>query len=130
MTTLISLDKDVSKISPPNISNESKKNKDGLRKENLVHWKWSHHEKADKSERYKQYNTYIVPNFNSIEEGKQFPRENKRTINSNRMGKRERVIQNNINPFLVNNDYVKDIENQDKFLRGKISDIPQEEHNA
>ena len=44
------------------------------------------------------------------------------------MGKRERVIQNNINPFLVNNDYVKDIENQDKFLRGKMTDIPQEEH--
>lgn len=128
MTTLISLDKDVSKIPPPIKSNETKKNKSELRKENLIYWKWSHEEKPNKSERYKQYNTYVVPNFNSIEEGNKFPRENKRTINSSRMGKRERVIQNNINPFLVNNDYVKDIENQDKFLRGKMTDIPQEEH--
>ena len=91
MTTLISLDKDVSKIPPLIKSNETKKNKSELRKENLIYWKWSHEEKPNKSERYKQYNTYVVPNFNSIEEGNKFPRENKRTINSSRMGKRERM---------------------------------------
>ena len=46
----------------------------------------------------------------------------KRAECSERMSKREGVIQRNINPFLKT-DYLKDLENQDNFLRPKDSNI-------
>ena len=46
----------------------------------------------------------------------------KRAECSERMSKREGVIQRNINPFLKS-DYIKDLENQDNFLRPKDSNL-------
>tara|TARA_X000000950_G_C13488845_1_gene486913 strand:- start:214 stop:465 length:252 start_codon:yes stop_codon:yes gene_type:complete len=48
--------------------------------------------------------------------------DDKRAECSERMSKREGVIQRNINPFLKT-DYLKDLENQDNFLRPKDSNI-------
>ena len=48
--------------------------------------------------------------------------KDKRAECSERMSKREGVIQRNINPFLKS-DYIKDLENQDNFLRPKDSNL-------
>ena len=48
--------------------------------------------------------------------------DDKRAECSERISKREGVIQRNINPFLKT-DYLKDLENQDNFLRPKDSNI-------
>ena len=36
-----------------------------------------------------------------------------------KQGNRNNIIQTNINPFLINNNYVNDINNQEKYLRQK-----------
>ena len=36
-----------------------------------------------------------------------------------RQGNRNNIIQTNINPFLINNNYVNDINNQERYLRQK-----------
>lgn len=49
--------------------------------------------------------------------------ENKRAESSNRLSKRQGVIQTNINPFLKG-DYIKDLETQSLFLRPIDSNDP------
>ena len=69
-------------------------------------------------------NKYELSNFNKIEDGEKFPIEYKREINSERLSKRQYVIQNSVNPFLLKNNYIDDINNQDKYLRGNTQEFP------
>ena len=104
-----------------------------IQNENIIFWKWSKDEIQDKSKRLniekikkekKTFGTYDLSNFNETEDGKKFPVEYKRETNSSRMAEREQVIQNGMNPFLLKNNYIDDINNQDKYLRGKTQDLP------
>ena len=52
---------------------------------------------------------------------------NTREINSERMSKRELLIQTSINPFMSSNNYLRDLEVQDEFLRPLDSNIKSEE---
>ena len=46
---------------------------------------------------------------------------NKKELSNQRMASRDLIIQGLINPYLFDNDYLDDINNQDKFLRPKDS---------
>ena len=113
-------------------------------KKNVIFWKWTQNEKQEKSKIKKKLqvdnnsnngnngnetqsldeNIYDLSNFNNNEDGSKFPVEYKREVNSERLSKRQYVIQNSINPFLLKNNYIDDINNQDKYLRGKTHDLP------
>jgi hypothetical protein len=54
-------------------------------------------------------------------------RPNDRELNSERMSKRELIIQTSINPFLSDHNYLDDLQMQDKFLRPKDSNFKIEE---
>ena len=43
------------------------------------------------------------------------------------MSQRELLIQTSINPFMSSNDYIRDLEVQDEFLRPSDSNIKSEE---
>ena len=72
--------------------------------------------KIEKSYRYKNdLETEVEHEIIAME-------ENKKAVCSNRMSSRSGIIQRNVNPFLKS-DYLKDLENQDNFLRPKDSNI-------
>ena len=104
-----------------------------LKKTDIIFWKWTKDERQDKSTRLNNekikkdkelFGTYDLSNFNNVEDGEKFPIEYKRETNSSRIAEREHVIQNGLNPFLLKNNYIDDINNQDKYLRGKTEDLP------
>ena len=49
----------------------------------------------------------------------QLNRKNNREECIIKQGNRNNIIQTNINPFLTNNNYIDDINNQEKYLRQK-----------
>ena len=49
--------------------------------------------------------------------------ENKREVCSHRIAKRDMATQGTTNPYMINNDYLEDLSNQDKFLRPRDSNI-------
>ena len=55
--------------------------------------------------------------------------ENKREICSKRITNRNGIIQSNINPFLSNNNYLEDINNEMTFLRPKDSNYTNRQMN-
>ena len=82
---------------------------------NYKHWSWKNDSSyvSEKSYRYsKDMKTEIEHEIIKME-------ENKRAESSNRLSRRVGVIQTNINPFLKNNNYINDINNQEKYLRQK-----------
>ena len=46
---------------------------------------------------------------------------NKKELSNQRMASRDLIIQGLINPYLFENNYLDDINNQDRFLRPKDS---------
>jgi len=52
---------------------------------------------------------------------------NKRQVCNERISSRYMIIQTNINPYLHNNNYLKDLSVQDAFLRPKDSNIKESE---
>ena len=50
---------------------------------------------------------------------------NKKDLSNQRMASRDMIIQGLINPYLFDNNYVTDINNQDKFLRPQDSNYKQ-----
>ena len=50
---------------------------------------------------------------------------NKKELSNQRMASRDMIIQGLINPYLFDNDYINDINNQDKFLRPQDSNYKQ-----
>jgi len=53
---------------------------------------------------------------------------NKREICSKRMACRDKVTQGGSNPFMIRNNYIDDLNTQDKFLRPQDSNIKTSEN--
>jgi len=64
----------------------------------------------------------------NIKTGKMtFKRDNIRCENNEKLSSREHMIQRNVNPFLVDNDFKKDLEIQNEFLIPKNSNYEKEQ---
>jgi hypothetical protein len=64
----------------------------------------------------------------NIKAGKMtFKRDNIRCENNEKLSTREHIIQRKVNPFLVDNDFKKDLEIQNEFLIPKNSNFEKEE---
>lgn len=57
-----------------------------------------------------------------------FKRDNIRSENNEKLSTREHIIQRKVNPFLVDNDFKKDLEIQNEFLIPKNSNYEKEEN--
>lgn len=73
--------------------------------------------------------SYVNNNLTaSINTGKMtFKRDNIRCENNEKLSTREHIIQRKVNPFLVDNDFKKDLEIQNEFLIPKNSNFEKEE---
>ncbi len=82
------------------------------------HWKWNNGGKNCKS-----YKKTVDMREQNIEMNMAnecldiMEAENKREICSKRLLERKQVVQSNKNPFLSNNNYLEDINNEMNFLR-------------
>ena len=89
-------------------------------------WESKNNEKYDKTERKKEI---IDMREKNIEEELIQKHEkihnNKKELSNQRMASRDMIIQGLINPYLFDNNYVTDINNQDKFLRPQDSNYKQ-----
>ena len=89
-------------------------------------WESKNNEKYDKTERKKEK---IDMREKNIEEELIDKHEkihsNKKDLSNQRMASRDMIIQGLINPYLFDNNYVTDINNQDKFLRPQDSNYKQ-----
>ena len=89
-------------------------------------WESKNNEKYDKTERKKEI---IDMREKNIEEELIQKHEkihnNKKELSNQRMASRDLIIQGLINPYLFDNDYLDDINNQDKFLRPQDSNYKQ-----
>lgn len=89
-------------------------------------WESKNNDKYDKTERKKEQ---IDMREKNIEEELINKHEkihnNKKELSNQRMASRDMIIQGLINPYLFDNNYVTDINNQDKFLRAKDSNYKQ-----
>mgnify|MGYP001024988701 FL=1 len=77
----------------------------------IIKWKWSDGSLNEKS---------IRNNDNSIPYN---TTSNKRELQNEKINERMLVTTASINPFMANNDYIKDLENQDNFLKPQNSNI-------
>jgi|TARA_Y100000992_G_scaffold302592_1_gene277559 hypothetical protein len=75
--------------------------------------KWTNGTLMEKSEREKKIldTTYILKSTNE------------RDLHNQKLISRYMVTQTNINPFMANNDYIKDLATQDEFLIPQNSSI-------
>ena len=89
-------------------------------------WESKNSEKYQKTERKKEI---IDMREKNIEEELIQKHEkihnNKKELSNQRMASRDMIIQGLINPYLFDNDYINDINNQDKFLRPQDSNYKQ-----
>jgi hypothetical protein len=77
----------------------------------IIKWKWSDGSLNEKSIRNKDDS--LPSNITC----------NKRELQNEKMNERMLVTTASINPFMANNDYIKDLENQDNFLKPQDSNI-------
>jgi|TARA_B110001450_G_C17418127_1_gene398683 hypothetical protein len=100
--------------------------KDFFSKYVIRKWESKNKEKYDKTERKKEK---IDMREKNIEEELIYKHEkvhnNKKDLSNQRMAGRDMIIQGLINPYLFDNNYVTDINNQDKFLRPQDSNYKQ-----
>lgn len=89
--------------------------------------KWGHGEKIKKSlrknkEEVKQGDTieqeFVIHHEDSF--------KNKKEICSDRISNRKHFTQGKANPFMINNNYLDDLINQDTYLRPKDSNMKNE----
>ena len=89
-------------------------------------WESKNSEEYEKTERKKEI---IDMREKNIEEELIHKHEkmhnNKKDLSNQRMASRDMIIQGLINPYLFDNNYVTDINNQDKFLRPQDSNYKQ-----
>jgi hypothetical protein len=69
----------------------------------------------------------IQENVVSLTDKIEHRRQNDRELNSERLSQRELIIQTSVNPFLLDHNYLDDLQVQDTFLRPKDSNIKIEE---
>ena len=92
-----------------------------------IYWKWGKGNLMKKSYRKKEDNNQKEDTPNIITDRMDLRDRNTREINSERISQRELLIQTSINPFMSSNDYLRDLEVQDEFLRPLDSNIKSEE---
>tara|TARA_B100001063_G_C16776690_1_gene566087 strand:+ start:5122 stop:5433 length:312 start_codon:yes stop_codon:yes gene_type:complete len=85
--------------------------------------KWSYGEKCEKSSRKKEE----IKQGDTIEQEVVIEHEdnfkNKKEICSDRIRNRDKLSQGISNPFMINNNYLDDLLNQDTYLRPKDSNM-------
>ena len=83
----------------------------------------------EKFEKTKRENNLIDMREKNIEEELIQKHEriysNKKDLSNQRMASRDLIIQGLINPYLFENNYINDINNEDKFLRPQDSNYKQ-----
>ena len=89
-------------------------------------WESKNSEKYEKTERKKEIIDMREKNIEEelINKHEQM-HNNKKELSNQRMASRDMIIQGLINPYLFDNNYVTDINNQDKFLRPQDSNYKQ-----
>lgn len=90
--------------------------------------KWTHGEKCEKSLR-----TNEIPQGDTIEQELIIQHEdefkNKKEICSDRIRDRDKLMQGISNPYMINNNYLDDLLNQDTYLRPQNSNMKNSENN-
>lgn len=76
--------------------------------------KWTNGTNMEKSSRYSKPEPEQKKPI--IMEGTFFKKTSERDLNNEKLMSRYMVSQTNCNPFMANNDYLKDLEVQDNFL--------------
>lgn len=91
---------------------------------------WSRGEKYEKSSKKDNPNLQVTreisdlnENNNDINNNEIFRINNKREEANHKLSERHLVGQLNQNPFMINNDYIKDLDIQQSFLIPKNSNI-------
>ena len=84
-----------------------------------IHWKWSKEGQTniEKSLRKKD------PIHSKFLSKKPNIKENKREICNHRISQRDLLIQRKINPYMIKNNYLNDLDIQDNFLRPQDSNF-------
>jgi hypothetical protein len=59
-----------------------------------------------------------------------FRQENKRADTDKRLAERQMIAQVNMNPYLVNNNYINDIETHDNFMKPQSTNLDREKGNG
>lgn len=90
-------------------------------------WKWCNGGIMKKSLRETHAKSKIQENVVSLTDKIEHRRQNDRELNSERLSQRELIIQTSVNPFLLDHNYLDDLQVQDKFLRPKDSNIKGDE---
>lgn len=83
--------------------------------------KWTNGTTMNKSSRYDKPEPESEKPV--VVEGTFFKKVSERDINNEKLVSRYMVAQTNCNPFMANNDYLKDLEVQDSFLKPQNSGI-------
>lgn len=99
----------------------------------LLSWNPDKNYKLEKTMRNESINQRVdMRPQNNIEEELIYKHEkmygNKREVSSNRLASRDMAIQGTTNPYMINNDYLEDLSNQDKYLRPRDSNIKSSEN--
>tara|TARA_Y100000816_G_C26084192_1_gene571854 strand:+ start:83 stop:382 length:300 start_codon:yes stop_codon:yes gene_type:complete len=87
------------------------------------YWKWVKNSSENKKTPVKKYQYNNKKIKDEIEKEIINMETSKKEICNERILNRDLIIQRNINPFLMKNDYLDDLEQQDKYLRPKDSNI-------
>ena len=91
---------------------------------NYTYWKWKKDDYVNlKSNINADYTINNKDIKDEIEKEIIHIEENKREICNERIINRDMIIQSSINPFLLNNNYIDDLEDQERFLRPKDSNV-------
>ena len=94
---------------------------------NYTYWKWKKDDYVNlKSNINADYTINNKDIKDEIEKEIIHIEENKREICNERIINRDMIIQSSINPFLLNNNYIDDLEDQERFLRPKDSNVKKE----
>ena len=80
------------------------------------HWKWKKENSV-----FKKTNIYEPTVKDEIEKEIINIEENKREICNERIVNRDMIIQSKINPFLLKNNYLNDLDDQNRYLIPKNS---------
>ena len=106
-----------------------------------MEWTWKKGTSMEKTKRIKQNkNQDLINNFtmsneisnnmsNDMSNKLTFKKDKLREQSNDKLSHRAMIIQRNINPYMINNDYNKDLEIQNKFLIPKDSNDKENDLN-
>ena len=86
-----------------------------------IHWKWSKEDNTHLIKTSRNGEKTDLTTF-SLQANKQKD-VNKKEVCNSRISQRDLMIQTSINPYMIKNDYLQDIDIQDNFLRPQDSNF-------